>query len=547
MAITEPPPAAVLELQSHPQWVVWRSVHRKDEPKPTKVPYRAAQPSREAKSTDPATWGSYDEARDVADRGRADGPGYVFAPDRGIAGVDLDNCLDLETGEIHPAALDIIRRLNSYTEISPSGKGVHIYVRGVVGGKRVRKKTKKTPWGGDFESYDRERFFTFTGRHLPGTPTTIEERHDELAAIRAEMFPQPKKRESSVPVNGTVQGAPRDDVALLDKARGAKNGAAFIALYDQGDTGTHGGDDSAADLALCNLLAFYTGPDPARIDSLFRRSALYRDKWDEMRGGGTYGQNTIEKALEDRTEFYGSRNGQSRPLFQGRVEAEQGARAELAELLCLGDLKIVGGTRSAHDTRARVILRLSDESVLDLNPISSYTTAAKLGAEVAMQLGCTPDLKGKVPTVLALMRTICELREEVTVDNRARDFGLTFLQEAMLYVVDMSNQLDRWRAFRKIADTNPGAEAKAESTSIAGASIVLHDENRRLRFVRAQWFYDHVRGKSSPGVADDVVRRMGLLGWEKPGREGRIKATQPDGSGSLQWAFYMVPDGWENA
>jgi P4 family phage/plasmid primase-like protien len=93
-----------------------------------------------------------------------------------------------------------------------------------------------------------------------------------------------------------------DDAALLDKARGAVNGDLFRRLYDQGDTSAHGGDDSAADLALCNLLAFWTRRDAARMDRLFQQSALYRgegraEKWCSRRNDTTYGRITIDHAI----------------------------------------------------------------------------------------------------------------------------------------------------------------------------------------------------------------------------------------------------------
>jgi primase-polymerase (primpol)-like protein len=68
-------------------------------------------------------------------------------------------------------------------------------------------------------------------------------------------------------------------------------------LFYRGDVAAYGGDDSAADLALCGLLAFWCGPDPKRIDRLFRRSALMRGKWDSPRADTTYGALTIQKAL----------------------------------------------------------------------------------------------------------------------------------------------------------------------------------------------------------------------------------------------------------
>ncbi|MDQ3641210.1 MAG: hypothetical protein M3450_07050, partial [Actinomycetota bacterium] len=90
------------------------------------------------------------------------------------------------------------------------------------------------------------------------------------------------------------QAPPRlTDDEVVARARAASNGAKFSALLDRGDTGPYGGDDSAADLALCALLAFWTR-DPAQLDSLVRRSGLYRPKWERT----DYRERTIARALE---------------------------------------------------------------------------------------------------------------------------------------------------------------------------------------------------------------------------------------------------------
>ena len=85
---------------------------------------------------------------------------------------------------------------------------------------------------------------------------------------------------------------------MIEKARGAKDGAAFDRLFLAGDMGDHGGDDSAADLALCSHLTFWS-QDCDQVDRLFRRSGLYREKW----GRDDYRRRTIAKALE-RDEVY---------------------------------------------------------------------------------------------------------------------------------------------------------------------------------------------------------------------------------------------------
>lgn len=106
------------------------------------------------------------------------------------------------------------------------------------------------------------------------------------------------------PPRGGVAGAcPLPDDELLERIRRSAQGAKFARLW-AGDTSGHRNDDSAADLALCGILAWWCGPDADRIDRLFRRSGLMRAKWDERRGTSTYGRDTIDKALTGKTEFY---------------------------------------------------------------------------------------------------------------------------------------------------------------------------------------------------------------------------------------------------
>ena len=93
-------------------------------------------------------------------------------------------------------------------------------------------------------------------------------------------------------------GEPLSDDALIEKAMNAKNGLLFTELW-RGNTAAYNSDDSKADASLCALLAFWTAKDAARIDRLFRRSGLMRDKWDEVRyaDGGLYGAVTIQRAI----------------------------------------------------------------------------------------------------------------------------------------------------------------------------------------------------------------------------------------------------------
>src|SRR5262249_40171084 len=152
---------------------------------------------------------------------------------------------------------------------------LHVLLRGKLPPGRRRNDR--------IEMYGDGRFFTVTGQHLQGTRTTIEERTAELAAVHTRVFRPNESRHRAA-----AQPDELDDDRLLERARAAQNGEKFWALWN-GDTSQHGGDDSAADLALCNFLAFWTACDAERIDRMFRQSRLYREKWDERRGVLTYG------------------------------------------------------------------------------------------------------------------------------------------------------------------------------------------------------------------------------------------------------------------
>lgn len=278
------------ELKGFPCWVNWRYVERQG--KVTKIPIDPKTGSN-ASCGAPNTWGTFADAMARLRSDSVDGIGFQLIEP--FSGIDLDKCRNRETGEIESWAQEIIDGLNTYSEFSPSGDGVHILAKGALPPRGRRK--------GHIEMYDGGRFFTMTGEHFDGTPTTVEERQAELEALHAQVFgTEQSSRGNSDGTSFSTKSV--TDKELVDRARHAANGEKFARLWG-GDHGDYA-SSSEADLALCAILAFWTGRDAGRMDRLFRQSGLFRPKWDERHSadGRTYGHLTIEKAIESTSEFW---------------------------------------------------------------------------------------------------------------------------------------------------------------------------------------------------------------------------------------------------
>jgi primase-polymerase (primpol)-like protein len=248
---------------------------------------------------DSTTWSGFRKAVSAFRSHTAfDGIGFVFSAADPYVGIDLDDCRDPATGDLEPWARTIIRQLDTYTEVSPSGTGIHCLCEGVIPGERRRR--------GDIELYDDDRYFTVTGRtlapewasdELARRPHEVERIYEQHIASRSES--EEGKMESPTTSTGSGDQPPEpmaEDQELIRRAKQAANGGKFIRLWEgrwQGEYPSH----SEADLALCDMLAFWTQKDRVRMDRLFRRSGLMRPKWDAQRGDQTYGELTLEKAL----------------------------------------------------------------------------------------------------------------------------------------------------------------------------------------------------------------------------------------------------------
>ena len=269
------------KLKEKSQWILWRPEYLADKDKVNKIPTNPRN-YRNASSTNPATWAPFNDAVSTLKLGY--GLGFVLAVDDGLIGIDIDKCIN--EGVIEPWALAIIKGLNSYTEFSPSGTGIRIFVEGdwPPGGNRK----------GQLEVYTQRRFLTITGNHLEGTPITIEPRQEVIDALHKQYF----SKEKVVEIPSHPPAVSLSEPELIRIAKKSKQGAQFKRLLEGDWEGAYE-SQSQADQAFANMLAFWTGKNEAQMDLIFRNSGLFRNKWDEMHGAQTYGQMTITKAIAD--------------------------------------------------------------------------------------------------------------------------------------------------------------------------------------------------------------------------------------------------------
>jgi len=251
-----------VEFKEYRQWVSWLPVER--EGKITKIPI--TRENKTASTTNPDTWDRWENIESCETQG------FVFTKDDPFTFIDLDDCID-ENGNLEPWAEEIVDLLDSYTEISPSKRGLHIFCKGSLKKPGNRKS--------NIEIYETGRYSTITGDIYPGCKDTIEDREEQVDRLHKKLFKK-EYEEKPTPVASATE---LSDDTVLEKLFTEKNGEKWKRVF-HGDTSDYGGDDSRADLALITKLTFYT-QDRGQLGNLFRMSGLYRKKFerDDYRNG----------------------------------------------------------------------------------------------------------------------------------------------------------------------------------------------------------------------------------------------------------------------
>lgn len=272
------------ELKQLKQWVCWKG--EPDPARPGKIKKMPINPKTggKAQSNNPDTWTDYPTA--VKASRKHSGIGLMLGG--GFFGVDIDDIddaiSDFKAGGIDNIVSEFVYSLESYAEYSQSGKGLHIICKGTLpeGGRRK----------GNVEMYQSGRFFIMTG-DAAAEFGDVADCTESIKMLHAKYIGNPEPARTKTAVCGTND---LDEDKIIEIALKSKQGTAFETLYRGSWEGFYK-SQSDADLAFCNMLAFWCAKDKGRMDAIFRRSGLMRDKWDRKTGNSTYGEITLNKAL----------------------------------------------------------------------------------------------------------------------------------------------------------------------------------------------------------------------------------------------------------
>ena len=285
------------ELKAMPRWVCWRAV-----PDPKSHSGISKQPVNPrtggmARSNDPTTWTDFETAAAAA----ADyaGIGFMFY-ESGYIGIDIDDRPSEITDYRNGIRDNIFGQMNdvlqTYAEFSQSGNGIHFIGRGSLPDKDFNNHDAGV------EMYTGARFFVMTGNlcteyvdiaDITETVKPYYEKYRTRSKSKAQSAPQ-----EQLPLGGSSMSAQE----VIDRASRSRQGQKFSALYAGDTTGYN--SNSEADMAFCNMLAFWCQGDLQLMDEIFRSSGLMRDKWDRKQSGTTYGAITLQKAVDDLCAAY---------------------------------------------------------------------------------------------------------------------------------------------------------------------------------------------------------------------------------------------------
>lgn len=266
------------EMQKFPQWVLWKGTWIEKRGKWNKVPH---QPNGKlADPVDASTWSTFEEVAKAFETGNFDGFGFVLTEKDPFACVDIDK---VNLDELPNYASEIINQ--SFTEMSVSGKGLHVWTKYRHNGETHKNKNTEL----DIEIYSKSRFIAVTGVTLNDKPLTSNKLIDDYIDAYFKRDEPKKERQTNQATKPVA-----DDKTVIDRMmKSKKNGEKIKALF-AGKWEPFFPSQSDADLSFCNYLAIHTKGNQEQMDRIFRASGLYREKWER----DDYSTDTMEEAID---------------------------------------------------------------------------------------------------------------------------------------------------------------------------------------------------------------------------------------------------------
>ena len=316
------------ELKKQKTWLLWRK--KESNGRVAKIPFSIDGKACGTSEAYQSKWVTYSEAQRAVEAQHMDGVGFRIP--NNVFFLDIDH-RDLND----PMVQELLHQFDSYTEYSVSGSGIHIYglcnissLPELIMDKNGKRKLSTEYYmhhpSNGLELYIGEltnRFAVFTGNVILDKPLK-----DCTEAIRDTMNKYMRKPQSGAAANKMAQQSKtaldRKAEAVIKGLRSQKNWHKFGMLFDVGYP-DDGRSQSQYDIALCAIIAFRTGEDVELIDAVFRRSALYREKWERE----DYRNQTIENALA----VYRRRKNQQKEIPPFVKVDEKGRQSISAPLL----------------------------------------------------------------------------------------------------------------------------------------------------------------------------------------------------------------------
>lgn len=269
-----------LRLIDLKQWVAWKRVDRPSG-LPSKIPINP-HTGIAADKTSPVHWGTLTQARNRVRRSNLDGVGFCLTLNDPFIVIDLDGAI--VDGKPSILAAELMGIYNTYTEYSPSGNGLHIWLKST---ERINRNMKKAA---GIEIYSHDSFITFTARRYPSAPNRIA---TGSVSWLVERYAKPAPPQAT---HRHSRELPIDDNVLWNKIFKHDITQRLRPLHD-GDLTPVGGDHSQAVITLLNTLAWYTRGDRARMRRMMEQTGLPKDKWTRKRGSADWLEWRIADAI----------------------------------------------------------------------------------------------------------------------------------------------------------------------------------------------------------------------------------------------------------